>query len=192
MSKLMRIKAKKNMVMSNNNHIEIIIEDGIWQEYAKVEDDAKEVFNVACAYLRDHNACGKFDADKYAKPFSINLVLANAAEVHQLNKEFRGIDKTTNVLSFANIDADDFAEEIKNSEVIELGDIIIAYEVLAQEAEIKKIPLAHHFMHLLIHGILHLMGYDHQEDDEAEVMEGMEKEILALMNIDNPYEEFTE
>lgn len=192
MLRLMRIKVKKNMVMSNNNHIEIIIEDGIWQEYSSVEDDAYKVFDVAVGYLQEHDAWSKFNANKYTKPFNINLVLANAEEVHQLNKEFRGIDKTTNVLSFANVDADDFEEDIKNSEIIELGDIIIAYEVLAQEAEIKKIPFSHHFMHLLVHGILHLMGYDHQEDTEAEVMEGMEKEILALVNVDNPYEEFTE
>lgn len=176
----------------NNNHIEIIVEDGIWQEYANVQTDAQKIFAQTIDYLQQHSAWSKFDGNRYNKPISINLVLANADEVHQLNKDFRNIDKTTNVLSFANIDSPDFNTEAETSEIIELGDIIIAYEVLAQEAEIKHIPFAHHFAHLLVHGILHLMGYDHQEDDEADIMEGLEIKILALMNIDNPYKEYTD
>lgn len=176
----------------NNHHIEIIVEDGIWQEYANVRDDAQKIFTLVLDYLQQHSAWAKFDGTKYDKPININLVLANADEVHQLNKDFRNIDKTTNVLSFANIDSPDFNTEAETSDVIELGDIIIAYEVLSQEAEIKQIPIAHHFAHLLVHGILHLMGYDHQEDTEAEIMEELEIKILALMNIDNPYKEYTD
>lgn len=176
------------MVM-NKDHIEVIVEDGIWQEYADVEDDAEKVFALTVGYLHEHKAWAKFDGEKCGKPININLLLADAREIQQLNKEFRGINKPTNVLSFANLDAPDFTEEIKNMSAVELGDIVIAYEVLAQEAELKQIALKHHFAHLLVHGILHLMGYDHQEDEQAEEMEELERKILALMNINNPYEE---
>lgn len=126
---------------------------------------------------------------KLNKELSFNLCLSNDQEIHALNKEFRGKDKPTNVLSFANIDDEEFETYTKHSQRIEMGDIIIALETMQHEAEEKHISLHDHFCHLLIHGILHLLGYDHIEDDEAECMENLEIEILRLLNINNPYEE---
>ena len=122
-------------------------------------------------------------------PLSFNLCLSNDNEVHALNKEFRRQDKPTNVLSFANIDSPDFFEQVASSSLIEMGDIIIALETMTREAEIKHITLHDHFCHLLTHGVLHLLGYDHIEDKQAEHMESLEIEILKQLNINNPYEE---
>lgn len=123
------------------------------------------------------------------KPLSFNLCLSNDDEVHTLNREFRHIDRPTNVLSFANIDDDGFEKEIRHSPVIETGDMIIALETMQREAAEKHTSLHDHFCHLLTHGVLHLLGYDHIEDDEAEHMEHFEIEILKRFNISNPYEE---
>ncbi len=123
------------------------------------------------------------------KPVIFNLSLSNNHLVQELNRDYRGMDKPTNVLSFATIDDPDFYNDLALYEEIELGDIIIALETLQQEAELKQIPLAHHFCHLLTHGLLHLLGYDHIEDEEAEYMESAEIKILEQLNIPNPYKE---
>lgn len=123
------------------------------------------------------------------KTFMVNVCLSDDEEVHKLNREFRGMDKPTNVLSFANIDDDEFWEALPVTKEAELGDIILAFETLQKEAEIKNISVYAHYCHLVVHGFLHLLGFDHQEDDEAEEMEGLETEILALFSIDNPYKD---
>lgn len=170
-----------------NNHLEILVDDERWlQVFDDVEAFGALVFEKALGYLQQ-NALG--DAVGFDKPILINLSLNNNAEVQRLNAEFRGKDKPTNVLSFANIDDDDFEMMRDEAEEVELGDIIVALETLEDEAAQKGISLKDHFAHLLIHGILHLFGYDHIEDDEAEEMEGIEICILKLLNIDNPYKE---
>lgn len=122
------------------------------------------------------------------KRFSINLCLSNDAKVHALNREFRGIDKPTNVLSFANYEAETFEDELE-TDAVELGDVIIALETLQREAQEQKISLEAHFMHLWTHGILHLLGYDHIEQADAEIMEAREVQILADLGVENPYQE---
>ena len=119
----------------------------------------------------------------------VNVCLSNDDSVQILNRDFRGLDKPTNVLSFANIDFADFAAENSCFEETDLGNIILAYETMAAEAKMQQISLEAHFCHLLIHGFLHILGYDHMTDDEAEIMEDLEIRILAQLNIANPYEE---
>lgn len=174
------------MVM-NSNLLNVIFDDDNWsQKLPEVEDWANEVFDKALNFLSE-NDLGFEGWDN--KPVSIALSLSNNDEVQKLNCEFRGKDKPTNVLSFANIDDDFFEDEFLSQDVIELGDIIMAFETLEEEAKIKNISLKSHFAHLLVHGILHLFGYDHVEDDEADEMEGIEIDILKELGIANPYEE---
>lgn len=109
------------------------------------------------------------------KPKHATVKISTDAEVQTLNNEFRGQDKPTNVLSFPD-DSPDY-----------LGDIIIASETVKREAEEQEISVDDHFSHLVVHGILHLMGFDHMEEDEAEQMEELEIQILAKLNIKNPY-----
>ena len=119
----------------------------------------------------------------------VNVCLSDDANVQQLNRDFRGFDKPTNVLSFANIDFADFSNADACFEETDLGNIILAYETMEAEAKIQQVTLAAHFSHLLVHGFLHILGYDHMVEQETEQMENLEVEILNKLNIANPYEE---
>lgn len=108
---------------------------------------------------------------------ALAVVLTDDAEIRELNREFRDKDAPTNVLSFE--------QELNDDE---WGDIIMAHETIAREANEQGKSFANHLTHLLVHGILHLLGYDHMNDTEAEEMESLEIEILAKLGIDNPYQ----
>lgn len=108
---------------------------------------------------------------------ALAVVLTDDAEIRGLNREFRDKDAPTNVLSFE--------QELNDDE---WGDIIMAHETIAREANEQGKSFASHLTHLLVHGTLHLLGYDHMDEDEAEEMESLEIEILAKLGIDNPYQ----
>ena len=120
----------------------------------------------------------------------IAIRLTDDAEVQALNRDFRGKDKPTNVLSFPQVQ-DDLLEGLANSDdgEILLGDIVLARETCAREAEEKGISLADHATHLIVHGTLHLVGYDHMDDASATAMEALEVKALASLGIANPYAE---
>jgi probable rRNA maturation factor len=110
-------------------------------------------------------------------------------EVRALNATYRGKDKPTNVLSFPMMEADLLASitDVDGGEVL-LGDIVLAHGVCAREAEAKAIPAEDHAAHLVVHGTLHLLGYDHEQGtQEAEAMEQVEREALAGLGIADPY-----
>lgn len=113
----------------------------------------------------------------------ITIVLSDNEEVQRLNNFFRGFDKPTNVLSFPFGQQDPVPPE----DVMPLGDIILAYETLKNEANELNIKLDHHVYHLIIHGLLHLLGYDHETEDDAHIMETLEKEIMLRLDLPNPY-----
>lgn len=102
-------------------------------------------------------------------------------ESQALNRDYRGKDKPTNVLSFP-------FEAPPGVEIPLLGDLVVCAEVVAREAEEQGKPLEAHWAHMVVHGVLHLLGYDHMEDAEAEAMEALEVEILATLNIPDPYD----
>lgn len=119
----------------------------------------------------------------------ISVRLASDEEVRQLNAQYRGKDKPTNVLSFPMVQPDLLDTVSQNSDDGELllGDIILAHGVCVAEAAERGIPVADHATHLLVHGTLHLLGYDHLHDDEAEGMEEIERQALATLGIADPY-----
>jgi probable rRNA maturation factor len=119
---------------------------------------------------------------------SISVRLADDGEVNELNSQWRGKDKPTNVLSFPMLERDEFdaLANTDDGEVL-LGDIILAHGVCSAEAAEKQIPLAQHVTHLIVHGTLHLLGYDHIDDAEAEHMEALEVKALASLGLANPY-----
>jgi len=108
---------------------------------------------------------------------SVTILLTDDESVRELNAQFRGQDKPTNVLSFP---APDNPERFA-------GDIALAFGVCAREAAEQGKSLAHHLQHLVVHGVLHLLGYDHIGDDEAEVMEDLERAVLAELGVPDPY-----
>lgn len=118
----------------------------------------------------------------------VAIRLTDDEEVHALNRDFRGKDKPTNVLSFPQVQAD-LLETLSNSDdgEILLGDIVLARETCAREADEKGISLEDHAVHLIVHGMLHLVGYDHMDDASAAAMEALEVKALASLGIANPY-----
>ncbi len=166
--------------------LNVSVDNPLWTEMVDFDavKVAEELKDVAFAYVSD---VADIDLLELSKTYDLNVALSNDEEVHRLNKEFRGMDKPTNVLSFANVDDDEFWEMLDKSERLDLGDIILAFETLQREANEKHITVYAHFCHLLIHGFLHILGFDHQTDDEAEEMEALEVEILEQFSIDNPY-----
>ena len=122
------------------------------------------------------------------KPFyrkaEIGLVLLDADEAQAYNRDYRGRDYATNVLSFAQDELDEFALQAADTLY---GDLIICPQVVEQEATEQGKSVQAHYAHLTVHGMLHLIGFDHIEDEEAEEMEALEIRILHQLGYDNPY-----
>jgi probable rRNA maturation factor len=139
---------------------------------------------------------------EHPSPIEVNIKLSDNDEVQALNREWRDKDKPTNVLSFPMLD-DLELEALRHHEFVSpvvnkiqgdglemellIGDIILAFGICEAEAAEKSIPLAHHAAHLVIHGMLHLLGHDHIDDEDAEAMEALEVKALASMGLHNPY-----
>lgn len=121
----------------------------------------------------------------------LSLVLADDALVHQLNRQYRGVDKPTNVLSFPGgtepAPAEAHAGAKRAPAPVMLGDVVLAAETVAGEAAAQGKTVADHFSHLVVHGVLHLVGYDHMSEAEARAMESLEVEVLDGLGIADPY-----
>ena len=120
---------------------------------------------------------------------SVAVLLCNNAKIQRLNKDFRASDKATNILSWPieNLRAASSGQLPNLAINPQLGDLAMAYEVCFSESRLGQIPFRDHLAHLLLHGTLHLLGYDHMEDTDAIIMEAIEIEVLAKMCISNPY-----
>lgn len=114
-------------------------------------------------------------------PAIASILVTSAEEIRQLNKQYRDKDKATNVLSFP-------MQSPQEVDLCLLGDIILCADVIQQEAIEQSKPVFAHWAHMVVHGMLHLQGYDHIDDDEAEVMEQMEINILKRLDFENPYQ----
>ena len=112
--------------------------------------------------------------------FEVTIRIVDEEESHALNHEYRGQDKPTNVLSFP-------FEAPPGLELPLLGDLVICTQIVEKEAKEQDKELLHHWAHMTIHGILHLRGYDHIDDDEADEMESIETDLLASLSISDPY-----
>lgn len=153
-----------------------------WPEATDWESLATRAAAVALA-ATPYGALAEADAT-----VEISIRLTDDAEVQALNRDYRQKDKPTNVLSFPMI-APDLLDTVANTDDGEvlLGDIVLAYGICAAEAQDKGITLHDHATHLIVHGTLHLLGYDHQGQAEAEAMEQIERDVLAALGIADPY-----
>ncbi|HEY9030752.1 MAG TPA: rRNA maturation RNase YbeY [Kangiella sp.] len=145
------------------------------------EDDFKQW--LATAFAVEAEQYGR--AKTLAQPFEMTVRIVESAESQALNNDYRGKDKSTNVLSFPF----EMPEGIEDLELSILGDLVICAEVVEQEASEQKKELRSHWTHMVVHGGLHLLGYDHIKDNEALEMESLEIDILAQLGVENPYEE---
>ena len=146
------------------NNIDIEIEDPHWIE--ALPDAELLVRATAVATLEEV----EFDG-------GLVLLLTDDEAVRELNKQFRDLDKPTNVLSFPS----------RLNPEAHLGDVALAYGVCAAEAQAQGKSLSDHLQHLVAHGVLHLVGYDHETDAEAAEMEGLERVVLAALGVPDPY-----
>ncbi|GHE54335.1 endoribonuclease YbeY [Camelimonas fluminis] len=157
--------------MSASPLIDVVIESPLWQALRDAEALAGRAALAAVA------ASGVAVMDGA----ELSLMLADDAAVQELNRTWRGKDKPTNVLSWPAADPDDLVRSPH------CGDIAVAYETLVREAADEGKTVADHFTHLVVHGVLHLLGYDHETDDEAEEMETLETDVLAGLGVADPY-----
>jgi len=159
---------------------EVLVVADCWQ----TEPDAEAVIQRAIATAAEIVHAGPAGGADFGEA-ELAVMLTDDAGIRTLNSNWRGIDKPTNVLSFPALQPTGAGGPDDAPRM--LGDIAIAYETTRQEADDEQKPFDHHLSHLAVHGFLHLMGYDHETDDDAEAMEGLEQEILAQLGIPNPY-----
>jgi probable rRNA maturation factor len=146
--------------------VDIVIESPLWKAQADAEAAVRRAI-VAAAPVEPADA-------------ELAVLLADDVRVRDMNAHWRGKDTATNVLSFP-------AAPARGPGAHHLGDIVLAYETVEREARAQDKPFDHHLVHLVVHGFLHLIGYDHDTDDEAEEMERRERDILARLGIPDPY-----
>ena len=154
-----------------NPLLSTLVECDAWNQHEGFEALASEVIAAAVAVTKI----------KLAKGAEVSLLLCDDARIREINREWRGLDKPTNVLSFP------AAPRALLAKSPAVGDIAIAHETVAREAVEEGKTFRDHYMHMVAHGFLHLLGYDHETDAEAEEMEGLEISILGALGVADPY-----
>lgn len=155
------------------------IESGLWQDLPEAEAVVARAAEAAWERA-DHPP---LPAGRVAE---ISVALADDALVHRLNRDYRGKDKPTNVLSFPLLDEEGGMQEGDGAPIL-LGDVILAHETVAREAREQGKTFEEHVVHLVVHGVLHLLGYDHETDEDAVRMERLETRILDGLGMADPY-----
>lgn len=146
--------------------IDVLVESNLWTETEDAGSVVKRAVEEAAVMLSTPRA-------------ELAIVLTDDSAIRSLNRAWRGVDAATNVLSFPTSRTGGARRLI--------GDIVLAYETIAREARVQRKPFAHHLAHLAVHGFLHLLGYNHERDNDAERMEGIERDVLRRLGISDPY-----
>ena len=154
--------------------IDIVVASELWRSEPDAATAVHDAIATAATAVRALPTAGG----------EVSVVLTDDAAIQKLNREWRGLDKPTNVLSFP---AAASAPQRGAAPPALLGDIVIAYETVEREAAAEGKLFAHHVAHLAVHGFLHLLGYDHDSDAEAEEMERLETRILARLDMPDPH-----
>jgi probable rRNA maturation factor len=159
--------------MERDLAVDILVESEAWRKLPEAEEIVRRAIASAATS----------SVEIYRRNAEVSILLCDDKTIASLNACWRGQEKPTNVLSFPALPLQGAAPD----ENIPLGDIAIAYETLVREAEENGKTAPDHLSHLVVHGFLHLLGYDHHMDEEAERMERLERDILARMGISDPY-----
>jgi len=149
-------------------HIDIQMQSPLWNTQPLALQTVREAVDAAAGALSTEGG-------------EVSILLTDDSEIARLNRDWRGIDKPTNVLSFPAS-----SHRASQGEKL-LGDIVIAYETLEREARDESRDFLHHLAHLAVHGFLHLIGFDHETNAQAEEMEGLESSIMMRLNMPDPY-----
>jgi probable rRNA maturation factor len=157
---------------SVGHDIEVVIEDDRWCVHPHVPQAVEQAIAALLASAALH----------VERLRAATVLLDSDAHVAALNRDFRGKAQPTNVLSFPSVPG-----HVASGAVAYAGDVIIARETVEREACELDVPVIHHLQHLVIHGLLHLIGYDHIDDSDAAAMEALETRVLATLDVANPY-----
>lgn len=152
--------------------LDLAIATKLWEKVPNLEALCEQAYELA------------LEGAGFSKICETSLLLTDNFQVKELNASYRDQDRPTNVLSFPQYEPDDLSQA---PEPLLLGDLIMADQVCIQEADVMQIPLAAHIQHLVIHGTLHLLGYDHETDEEAAEMESLETKLVKQLGWDDPY-----
>jgi probable rRNA maturation factor len=167
--------------------IEIVVADKAWEkalpDAAKIARKATRRTVTAALAARSLPRKRLKEAGKFA----LDITLDNDRGMRHLNRDYRGKDKPTNVLSFAALDAGLPPKGVPPSYPWALGDVVLALGTVKREANEQRKALSQHYCHLVVHGVLHLLGFDHEKDRDARAMEKLEREILAGLGWPDPY-----
>lgn len=161
--------------------IEIAQDNDEWDSYKEINPKLFE--EILEEVLKNYPNFSK------VQNIELSILLTNDKRIKKLNQEFRNENSATNVLSFPDLDID-FSQILEfkpDLDYIYPGDIAFAFETISEEVKKKNIPFLNHFKHLLVHSTLHLLGYDHMNDTEAEIMQDIEVKILKKLSIPSPY-----
>lgn len=168
--------------MNNQILVSLAVDDPSWYDIDVGTDLENFLETMArTAFLSAHTE--RFTA---AEVIDISLVLTNDTQIQRINAEYRGKDTPTNVLSFPALSKDDVITE-QTAEFLPLGDVILAKETILREAQQQNKKIDAHIAHMIVHGVLHLLGYDHEDDSDAQHMENLETQILTGLGFDAPY-----
>ena len=160
----------------------IIIQSSVKSKYLPSNSWFEETTNKILITLK------KLTTNKeYELSCDVLIKIVSKAEITKLNNTYRGKNASANILSFPNYAIKDVPKKILLELKPNLGDIVICFSVVKKEAQASNKPVVHHITHLIIHGVLHLLGYTHEKDDDVRQMEGVEIEVLKKFAIDNPY-----
>ena len=157
--------------------LEFQIAVAAWRRVPRLRARLQRAAEVTAAHL----------PKKLRFPFAATVLLAGNAKIRQLNRDFRGIDKATNVLSFPQFSPAELPKRGQEKPMAELGDIALAYQYTKKEAKENNKLFVDHSIHLVVHGLLHLFGYDHLNDKDAERMEKLEIRIMKALDLPDPY-----
>jgi probable rRNA maturation factor len=157
-----------------------------------LEIDVEELWPTSVAWEdlseRAAAAAAQVAPELAHRRLTASVLFTSDEDIRALNAEWRDKDKATNVLSFPMLEQSDLVDLAPEGPPELLGDIALAYETCAREADEKGLPIDHHAAHLIVHGLLHLAGYDHEtSDQDAEAMEALETKALAVMGLADPY-----
>ena len=170
---------KVKQIQTSIFNIDLSVNDNIWS--AKLKSLENKIPTIVDSIMN------KLDLVTHSN-IELSIILTNDNEIQKLNLEYLGKNKPTNVLSFPahNFDINNISSSL-NEDILSLGDIVISYGTLEKERIKQNISFVDHFVHLLIHSFLHLLGFDHMTEKEAEEMEKLEIAILAEFGIQSPY-----
>lgn len=172
-------------ILPSSYDIDVLVDFPLWHDnHDDIEVLVRGTLSLCLHHLKSEELLQGFET------VEVSCLLSHDDKIQELNKHFRDKNKPTNVLSFASCDLKTKVFELEGS--LMLGDIILSYETIRIEAQDQGKTFENHLRHLLIHGLLHLLGYDHIDNEEAHEMEQLETALLRVFGVHDPYQHITE